>query len=65
MDFYHLPIMLNECIDGLNIRPDGDYLDCTLGGGGHSSEICTPLAPADGSSASTATRRPLLRRRRG
>ena len=43
MDFYHLPIMLNECIDGLNIRPDGDYLDCTLGGGGHSSEICRHL----------------------
>ena len=43
MDFYHLPIMLNECIDGLNIRPDGDYLDCTLGGGGHSAEILRRL----------------------
>ena len=31
--------MLTECLEGLNIRPDGTYLDCTLGGGGHSSEI--------------------------
>ena len=39
MEFYHLPIMLRECLEGLNIRSDGTYLDCTLGGGGHSSEI--------------------------
>lgn len=39
MEFHHLPVLLNECLDGLNIRPDGTYLDCTLGGAGHSSEI--------------------------
>ena len=39
MEFHHLPVLLNECMDGLNIRPDGTYLDCTLGGAGHSSEI--------------------------
>ena len=36
--------MLSECLEGLNIRPDGTYLDCTLGGGGHSSEICKRLS---------------------
>jgi len=39
MDFHHISVLLNECLDGLNIRPDGSYLDCTLGGAGHSSEI--------------------------
>ena len=39
MEFHHLPVLLHECLDGLNIRPDGTYLDCTLGGAGHSSEI--------------------------
>ena len=39
MEFHHLPVLLNECLDGLNLRPDGTYLDCTLGGAGHSSEI--------------------------
>lgn len=39
MDFHHVSVLLNECLDGLNIRPDGTYLDCTLGGAGHSSEI--------------------------
>ncbi|WP_213543962.1 16S rRNA (cytosine(1402)-N(4))-methyltransferase RsmH, partial [Klebsiella pneumoniae] len=38
-EFHHLPVLLHECMDGLNIRPDGTYLDCTLGGAGHSSEI--------------------------
>ena len=32
---YHLPVMLNECIEGLNIRPEGTYVDATFGGGGH------------------------------
>ncbi len=42
-EFSHLPVMLGECVAGLNIKPDGTYLDCTLGGGGHSSEICKNL----------------------
>ena len=35
----HLPVMLKECVDSLNIKPDGIYVDLTLGRGGHSSEI--------------------------
>ena len=45
MSFHHLPVLLNECLDGLNIRPDGFYLDCTLGGAGHSAEILKRLGP--------------------
>ena len=45
MEFHHLPVLLQECLDGLNIRPDGVYLDCTLGGAGHSSEIYKRLGP--------------------
>lgn len=37
--FYHKPVMLDEVIEGLNIKKDGVYLDCTLGGGGHSYAI--------------------------
>ena len=37
--------MLNECLDGLNIKPDGIYLDLTYGGGGHSKEIVKRLSP--------------------
>ena len=40
---YHLPVMLNECIEGLNIRPDGVYVDVTFGGGGHSRAIMQQL----------------------
>ena len=43
MEFEHKPIMLEECIEFLKIRRDGVYLDCTLGGGGHSSEIVKRL----------------------
>lgn len=42
---YHLPVMLNECIEGLNIRPDGTYVDVTFGGGGHSRAIMQQLGP--------------------
>ena len=41
--FKHTPVMLNECLDGLNIKPDGIYVDGTLGGGGHSGEILKRL----------------------
>ncbi|WP_420387988.1 16S rRNA (cytosine(1402)-N(4))-methyltransferase RsmH [Roseivirga sp.] len=43
---YHVPVMLKECIDGLNIKPDGIYVDVTFGGGGHSKEILTHLSEA-------------------
>ena len=43
MEFKHVPVMLNECIEGLNIKPTGIYLDGTLGGAGHSSEIVKRL----------------------
>ncbi len=44
MEFKHIPIMLKECIDNLNIKPDGVYVDATLGGAGHSSEIAKHLS---------------------
>jgi len=42
---YHVPVMLQSCIDGLNIKPDGVYVDVTFGGGGHSKEILKHLGP--------------------
>ncbi len=42
-DFHHIPVLFNETIDSLNIKPDGIYVDCTSGGGGHSSEIAKRL----------------------
>ena len=43
MEFSHRSVLLWECIEALNIRPDGVYLDGTLGGAGHSLEICRNL----------------------
>jgi Predicted S-adenosylmethionine-dependent methyltransferase involved in cell envelope biogenesis len=43
MEFSHQPIMLNECIEALNIKQDGIYVDCTIGGGGHSKQILKSL----------------------
>ena len=40
---YHTPVMLNECIEGLNINPSGVYVDVTFGGGGHSKAILSKL----------------------
>ena len=44
MEFKHLPVMLNEVIEGLNINPDGIYVDGTLGGAGHSKKIIEKLS---------------------
>ena len=43
MDFEHISVLLSETIDSLNIKPEGTYVDGTLGGAGHSSEICRRL----------------------
>jgi 16S rRNA (cytosine1402-N4)-methyltransferase len=43
MSNYHVPVMLKECIEGLDIRPSGTYVDVTFGGGGHSREILKHL----------------------
>ena len=45
MSEYHQPVMLSECIEALNIKPDGIYVDVTFGGGGHSREILKHLGP--------------------
>lgn len=45
MSKYHVPVMLDECLEGLNIKPDGVYVDVTFGGGGHSRAILDRLGP--------------------
>jgi 16S rRNA (cytosine1402-N4)-methyltransferase len=40
---YHNPVLLKESVDGLNIKPDGVYVDVTFGGGGHSREILSEV----------------------
>ena len=42
-EFYHISVLLEECLEGLNIRPDGIYVDGTLGGAGHSGQIARRL----------------------
>jgi len=42
---YHVPVLLREAVEGLNIRPDGIYVDCTLGGGGHGRALLQQLGP--------------------
>ena len=44
MAFEHTTVLLHETVDGLNVRPDGIYVDATLGGGGHASEVCRRLS---------------------
>ena len=51
-EFHHISVLLEECLEGLNIKPDGIYVDGTLGGAGHSSQIAKRLPPV-GSSVST------------
>ncbi len=48
MEFIHKPVLLEECIEGLNIKPDGIYVDGTLGGAGHSKEIIKRLSTKEG-----------------
>ena len=40
MAFEHISVLLYETVDGLNVKPDGIYVDATLGGGGHAYEVC-------------------------
>lgn len=46
MEFHHVSVLLRETVDALRIRPDGVYVDCTAGGGGHSAAILERLGPA-------------------
>ena len=43
--FDHTTVLLKETVDGLNINPDGIYVDCTLGGAGHSEYLVKQLSP--------------------
>ena len=44
MSEYHVPVMLDECIAGLNLNPEGCYVDVTFGAGGHSQSILKNLS---------------------
>lgn len=64
IEFHHIPVLLHECLDGLGVKPDGIYVDGTLGGGGHSSEILKRLTTGhlygidrDGEAIEAATKR--------
>ncbi|MGN0624584.1 MAG: 16S rRNA (cytosine(1402)-N(4))-methyltransferase RsmH [Oscillospiraceae bacterium] len=48
MEFKHIPVLLEECLEGLDIKPDGIYVDGTAGGAGHSKEIAKRLDPEKG-----------------
>ena len=63
MEFNHISVLLKECIEGLNIDPQGIYVDGTLGGAGHGYEVCSRLS--ESLSVSIRTRMPLWHRRSG
>ena len=44
MEFRHKSVLLEETIEGLNVKPDGIYVDGTLGGAGHAVEVCSRLS---------------------
>jgi 16S rRNA (cytosine1402-N4)-methyltransferase len=50
MQQYHVPVLYNECLEALSIKPDGVYVDCTFGGGGHSRGILENWMKMEGSS---------------
>ena len=58
MNDYHIPALLYESIEGLNISSDGIYVDVTYGGGGHSEEILRKLAEEQKSKGDTKTLEP-------
>ena len=45
MAFSHIPVLFNETIDSLRVKPDGVYVDCTAGGGGHAAAVLERLSP--------------------
>lgn len=55
---YHVPVLLKESVDGMNIRPGGTYVDVTFGGGGHSREILSRLEKGGRLLGLTRTRMP-------
>ena len=55
---YHIPVLLMPSVDGMNIRPDGTYVDVTFGGGGHSREILSRLGDGEDCLVSTRTKMP-------
>ena len=57
---YHVPVMLRESLEGLDIRPDGIYVDVTFGGGGHSREILKRLGSEGELTALTKMRTPSI-----
>ena len=68
MEFHHISVLLNECLDGLNIQPEGTYMDGTMGGAGHTSQIYRRLTTGtmagidrdlDAIAAATARMQPL------
>lgn len=55
---YHIPALLRQSVDALDVRPDGVYVDVTLGGAGHTREILRRLGPRGGFTPSIATLMP-------